>query len=49
MITKSLETSGDGTLWNKQVKTDRIIPNNKPCIVIHDNQQGACLVINISV
>jgi hypothetical protein len=48
-LPKSLGISGDSILCNKEVKTDRIIPNNKPFIVIHDNQEETCLVINISV
>ena len=27
-------------LWNQQIQTDRIIPNNKPEIIIHDNEKG---------
>jgi hypothetical protein len=38
-VPKSVETSQGGKvtiLWNKQIQTDRTIPNNKPDIVIHD-------------
>ena len=27
-------------LWNQQVQTDRTIPNNKPDIIIRDNEKG---------
>ena len=27
-------------LWNQQVQTDRTNPNNKPDIIIHDNEKG---------
>ena len=26
-------------LWNQQVQTDRTIPNNKPDIIIRDNEK----------
>jgi len=29
-------------LWNQQVKTDRTIPNNKPDIIIQDNEKRTC-------
>ena len=41
-VQKSVETSCEGnvtTLWNKQVQTDRAIPNNKPDIIIRDNKK----------
>ena len=28
------------TLWNQQVHTDRTIRNNKPHIIIHDNEKS---------
>ena len=42
-VPKSVETSQGGKitiLWNQQVQTDRIIPNNKPDIKIRDNEKG---------
>ena len=39
-VLKSAETGQGGNvtiLWNKQVQTDRTIPNNKPDIIIRDN------------
>jgi hypothetical protein len=41
-VPKSVETSQGGKvtiLWNQQVQTDRTIPNNKPDIIIRDNQK----------
>ena len=42
-VPKSVETSqGDKVRisWNQQIKTDRTIPNNKPDIIILDNEKG---------
>jgi len=42
-VPKSVETSQGGTvtkLWNQQIQTDRTIPNNKPDIIIRDNEKG---------
>ena len=42
-VTKSVETSQGGKvtiLWNQQIRTDRTIPNNKPDIIIRDNEKG---------
>jgi len=36
-------------LWNKQVQTDRSIPNNKPDIIIRDNEKGTCLLIDVAI
>ena len=43
MYQKAVETSKGGkvtVLWNQQVQTDRTIPNNKPDIIIRDNEAG---------
>ena len=48
----SVETSHKGKvaiLWNNQVRTDRIIPNNKPDIKIRDNKQGTCMLIDVAI
>ena len=42
-VPKSVETSQEDKvtiLWNQHVQTDRIIPNNKPDIIIRDNEKG---------
>ena len=31
-------------LWNQQVQTDRTIPNNKPDIIIRDNEKRTCML-----
>ena len=47
-----METSQGGKvtiLWNQQVQTDRTIPNNKPDIIIHDNEKGTCMLIDAEI
>ena len=49
---KSVETSQEGKvtiLWNQQVQTDRTIPNNKPDIIIRDNEKGTCMLIDVAI
>ena len=36
-------------MWNQQVETDRIIPNNRPDIIIRDNEKGACMLIHVAI
>jgi hypothetical protein len=36
-------------LWNQQVQTDRTIPNNKPEIIIRDNEKGTCVLIDVGI
>jgi hypothetical protein len=36
-------------LWNHQVQTDRTIPNNKPDIIIRDNEKGTCMLIDVAI
>jgi len=51
-VPKSVETSQGGEvsiLWNQQVQTDRTIPNNKPDIIIRDNEKGTCLFIDVAI
>jgi hypothetical protein len=31
------------------VKTDRTITNNKPDIIIRDNEKGTCMLINVAI
>ena len=41
---------GDVTiLWTQQVQTDRTIPNNKPNIIIRDNQKRTCMLIDVAI
>ena len=51
-VPKSVETSQEGKitiLWNQQVQTDRTISNNKPDIIIRDNEKGTCLLIDVVI
>ena len=51
-VPKSVETSQGGKvtiLWNQQVQTDRTIPINKPDIIIHDNEKGTCMLIDVAI
>jgi len=51
-VPKSVETSQGGKvtiLWNRQVQTDRTIPNNKPDIIIRDNEKGTCMLIDVPI
>jgi hypothetical protein len=51
-VPKSVETSKGGKvtiLWNQQVQTDRTIPNNKPDIIIRDNEKGTCMLIDVAI
>ena len=51
-VSKSVESSQGGKvtiLWNQQVQTDRTIPNNKPDIIIHYNEKGTCMLIDIAI
>jgi hypothetical protein len=35
--------------WNQQVQTDRTIPNDKPDIIICDNENGTCMLIDVAI
>jgi hypothetical protein len=51
-VTKSVETSQGGNvtiLWNQQVQTDRTIPNNKPDIIVRDNEKRTCMLIDVTI
>jgi len=36
-------------LWNQQVQNDRTIPDNKPDIIIRDNEEGTCMLIDVAI
>jgi len=36
-------------LWNQQVQTDRTIPNNKPDIIIRDNEKRTCMLTDVAI
>ena len=47
----SVETSQGGKvtiLWNQQIQTNRTVPNNKPDIIIRDNEKGTCMLIDVA-
>ena len=51
-VPKSVETGQGGKVtipWNQQVQTDRAIPNNKPDIVIRDNEKRTCVLIDVAI
>ena len=51
-VPESVETSQGGKvtiLWNQQVQTDRTVPNNKPDVIIRDNQNGTCMLIDVAM
>jgi len=51
-VPKSVETSQGGKvtiLWSQQVQTDRTIPNNKPDIIISDNEKGTYMLIDVTI
>jgi hypothetical protein len=51
-VPKSVETSRGGKVniqWNQQVQTDRTIPNNKPDILICDNEEGTRMLIDVAI
>jgi hypothetical protein len=51
-IPKSVETGQGGNvtiLWNQKVQSDRTISNNKPDIIIRDNEKRACRLIDVAI
>jgi len=51
-VPKSVETSQGGKvtiLRSQQVQTDRTIPNNKPDIIIRDNEKATCTLIDVAI
>jgi hypothetical protein len=51
-VPKLVETNHEGKitiLWNKQMRSGRIIPNSKPDIINHDNKNGAFVLIDVAI
>jgi len=51
-VPKSIETSQGGKvtiLRNQQVQADRTIPDNKPDIIIRDNEKRICMLIDVTI
>jgi hypothetical protein len=36
-------------LWNQQLQTDKTAPNNKPDVIIRDNEKGTCTLIGVTI
>ena len=36
-------------MWNQQVQTDRTVPNNKPDIIIRDDEKGTSMLIDVAI
>ena len=36
-------------MWNQKVQTDRTIHNNKPDIIILDNEKGTCMLMDVAI
>ena len=36
-------------LRNQQVRTDRTVPNNKPDIIMRDNEKRTCILIDVAI
>ena len=51
-VPKSVQTGQGGNvtiLWNQQVQIDRTVLNNKPDIIIHDNEKRTCMLIDVAI
>jgi hypothetical protein len=51
-VTESATTCHGGKVterWNQQVQTNRTIPNNEPDIIISDNKQGTCMLVDAAI
>ena len=51
-VPKSVEISQGGKvtiLWNQQVQTGRTILQNKPDIIIRDNEKGTCMLLDVAI
>jgi hypothetical protein len=51
-IPKSVKTGQGGKvtiLWNQQVQIHSTIPNNKPVIIIRDNEKRTCMLIDVAI
>ena len=49
---ESVETIQGGKmtiLWSHQLQTERTISNNKPDIIIRDNEKGTCMLIDVAI
>ena len=43
------QKQGKEARWNQKIQTDRTKPNNKPDIIIRDNEKVTCMLIDIAI
>ena len=51
-VPQSVESNNEGkvtVLWNQQVRTDRIIPNYRPYIIMRDNERRICMILDVAI
>ena len=36
-------------LWHQQMQTNTTISNNKPDIIMRDNEEGTCVLIDVAI
>jgi hypothetical protein len=51
-VLRWIETSRDGNLtllWIQQLQTNPNNPNNKPGIIIHDNEKLTCVLVDVAI
>jgi hypothetical protein len=42
-------TNNNNNNNNNKFQTDRIIPNNKPYIIIRDNEKRTCMLMDVAI
>jgi hypothetical protein len=51
-VPKCVETSREAKVtlfWNQQLRADRTIIDNKPGIIIRDNKEGTCMLLDVAM
>jgi hypothetical protein len=51
-VPKTVDTSHEGKvtiLWNQQVQTDRTMSNDKPDVIIQDNEGRTCMLRDVAI
>ena len=51
-VSELVETSQEGKvtiLLDRQVQTDRTVSSNKPDIIMRDNEEGTCMLIDVVI
>ena len=49
IVIKCVETSQGGKVTILWKQSDRTIPNNKPDVIIRDNEKGTCVLIDVAI